>query len=313
MHSGSIGDEPFFTATRFTLGAHAVNGFFAVSGFLVTMSFMQRGARDYALARALRIYPGLVAAVLAVAAAGIALTTFDARAYVASPRLWSFIWTSLTSFKSVNALPGVFEKNALVFPMGIIWTLKYEALCYLGVLLLGISGLLRQRALVLALLAAVFLALARQGITGQEPDTNTSTILRLVLLFASGALMYLWRERTPVSLALAAALALAAFALQWSAFYRPMLFAAEAYACMALALHPALTGKIPPPSADLSYGTYLYGWPVQQALHALFPALGTGASLALAIAVTLCLAAASWFLVEKPALNLKRRLLRARP
>ena len=56
--TGHVADEPLATATGFTLGEHAVNGFFAISGFLVTMSFARRGWRDYAISRALRIVPG---------------------------------------------------------------------------------------------------------------------------------------------------------------------------------------------------------------------------------------------------------------
>ena len=62
--TGRVEDEPLHALTGFTLGEHAVNGFFAVSGFLVTMSFLRRGWRDYAVARALRIGPGLIAATL---------------------------------------------------------------------------------------------------------------------------------------------------------------------------------------------------------------------------------------------------------
>ncbi|MFX5730472.1 acyltransferase family protein, partial [Acinetobacter baumannii] len=64
--TGAAGDEPLARLTGYTLGEHAVNGFFAVSGFLVTMSCDRRGIRDYALARTLRILPGLVAATLVV-------------------------------------------------------------------------------------------------------------------------------------------------------------------------------------------------------------------------------------------------------
>jgi peptidoglycan/LPS O-acetylase OafA/YrhL len=78
-----------------------------------------------------------------------------------------------------------------------------------------------------------------------------------------------------------------------------------------VALAPALTRRAVEPPADLSYGVYLYGWPVQQALHALFPALGAVALLWPSLLATLVVAMLSWFLVEKPALGLKRRLLRA--
>ncbi len=57
--SGALLDEPLAHLTGYTLGEHAVNGFFAVSGFLVAMSLMRRGPRDYVLARALRIAPGV--------------------------------------------------------------------------------------------------------------------------------------------------------------------------------------------------------------------------------------------------------------
>ena len=48
-----------------------MNGFFAVSGFLVTMSFDRRGWRDYVVARALRIVPALVAATLVTIGAAV--------------------------------------------------------------------------------------------------------------------------------------------------------------------------------------------------------------------------------------------------
>ncbi|MGL4242187.1 MAG: acyltransferase family protein, partial [Beijerinckiaceae bacterium] len=47
-HAASVGtgrhtDEPLYALTGYTLGEHGVNGFFAVSGFLVAMSWDRRG------------------------------------------------------------------------------------------------------------------------------------------------------------------------------------------------------------------------------------------------------------------------------
>src|SRR5690349_121180 len=79
---GRVEQEPWFRTTGFTLGEHAVNGFFAISGFLVTMSFVRRGWRDYVVARLLRIAPGLIAATLLVALVlGGLMTTLDRSAY----------------------------------------------------------------------------------------------------------------------------------------------------------------------------------------------------------------------------------------
>jgi peptidoglycan/LPS O-acetylase OafA/YrhL len=59
---------------------------------------------------------------------------------------------------------------------------------------------------------------------------------------------------------------------------------------------------------DLSYGVYLFAFPVQQTVvHFLWPRWGFAATLALAALVTAALAFASWHGVEKRALRLKPR------
>src|SRR5947208_1911783 len=83
--------------------AHAVNGVFAISGFLVTMSFERRGWRDYAVARCLRIAPALIVATLVTAfVIGAPLTRLPLAAYYADPALWRFVIATPTTFKSAT-------------------------------------------------------------------------------------------------------------------------------------------------------------------------------------------------------------------
>lgn len=307
---GLVEQEPWFQTTGFTLGEHAVNGFFAVSGFLVTMSFVRRGWRDYLLARLLRIAPGLIAATLVVALLlGAAMTSLDLASYFRDPRLWRFITATLTTFKSAAALPGVFAHNPLQFPMGTVWTLKYETLCYLGVLVAGLAGLLAKPRIMLAAGAALTLAVVLREVAAPHGAKGIETALRLPLIFFAGGLCYLYREKVPLSLPLLALALLALVPLSFTPLYKAALFLVTAWGILVLALAPPLTRRSIEPSADLSYGVYLYGWPVQQALHALFPSLGAAMLLWPSLALTLGVAALSWFLVEKPALGLKLRLL----
>lgn len=307
--SGNPLDEPLTRATGFSLGEHAVNGFFAVSGFLVTMSYDRRGWRDYVIARSLRILPGLVAAVLLVGLGlGAALTRLPLADYLASPELWRFMRGTLLSFKSNTSLPGLFEANPYRSPLGTVWTLKYETICYVGVLAAGLFGLLRRRWAVPALTLALALALA--GLEAARPDMpkGTETALRLPLIFAAGACLYLWRDRVRLGpwplLGLAAAIW-----LQGHPPGRTLLFLSESYAAIWLAFLPALSRPALDPPADLSYGVYLYGWPIQQSLHALFPSASALALLAPALLLALLVAALSWYGIEKPALRLKARAL----
>lgn len=308
--TGAVADEPLHRLTGYTLGEHAVNGFFAVSGFLVTMSYARRGPRDYLLARALRVAPGLVAATLLVALVlGGAMTTLPLAQYLASPGLWRFVTGTLTTFKSSAALPGVFDQNAFQFPMGTVWTLKYEVVCYAGVLLAGLLGLLRRQAVVLALVVALAVALTVLHGMRPEPPKGIETALRLPLIFAAGAGLYVWRKRVRLSIGFLALASIVAAASLATPAYAPALFLAEAYAVVWLALAPSLSRPELDWKTDLSYGTYLYGWPVQQALHAAYPGLSPLALLGLSIALTLAIAALSWFAVERPALRLKARAL----
>jgi peptidoglycan/LPS O-acetylase OafA/YrhL len=308
--TGAVDDEPLYRLTGFTLGEHAVNGFFAVSGFLVTMSYDRRGARDFILARALRIAPGLIAATLVVALLlGGAMTRLPLAEYLASPGLWRFVTGTLTTFKSSAALPGVFEQNPFRFPMGTVWTLKYEVFCYAGVLLAGFLGLLRRRGLVLAVVVALAAALALLHALRPEPPKGLETALRLPLIFAAGAALYVWRDRVRLSAGWLALACVTTAALGPAPGYPPVLFLTEAYGAIWLALAPGLARPALDLEADFSYGTYLYGWPVQQALHAAFPAASAIALLGPSLALTLGVAALSWFGVERPALRLKARAL----
>jgi peptidoglycan/LPS O-acetylase OafA/YrhL len=311
--TGFVEGEPLVASTGFTLGEHAVNGFFAISGFLVTMSFAQRGARDYVVARGLRIAPGLIAATLACALLlGSLLTRLPLGAYLSDAGTWRFVSATLTTLKSNGTLPGVFEANPFKFPMGTVWTLKYEVLCYIGVLALGLAGALGKRWFGLVLVVALALGIAGLDFARADAPKGMQTALRLPFIFAAGGALYVWRERIRLSPAIAIALVVAAALGHGTALFKALMFAAEAYGVIVLALAPALSLSRLEPQADLSYGTYLYGWPVQQALHALAPAIGPLALLAPSVALTLGVAALSWFMVEKPALALKARILAGR-
>jgi peptidoglycan/LPS O-acetylase OafA/YrhL len=135
----------------------------------------------------------------------------------------------------------------------------------------------------------------------------------VVYYFLFGVLFFHWRDRIPASPWLFAASAVASYVL--------LMFDSMVYlAPLPVAYMTLYVGLIPMPksrllsSGDYSYGIYLYGFPITQSLIALRPQWFTGgtaqyaALLCAAIVLTTLFAAASWHLVEKRALALKKRL-----
>jgi peptidoglycan/LPS O-acetylase OafA/YrhL len=174
-------------------------------------------------------------------------------------------------------------------------------------LLLGISGLLQRRAATLMLVAGLFTGLVLVDALTPHASERLHTTLRLALAFSIGGTLYLWRDRARISTVAVAALALATALLHASPFYKALLFATESYGVLWLALMPGLSHPVLALRHDFSFGTYLYGWPVQQGLVQLIPAAGALWLVAPSLAITLGLAALSWFWVERPALSLKVR------
>ena len=156
--------------------------------------------------------------------------------------LWRFIVATLTTFKSNIALPGVFQDNPFQFPMGTVWTLKYEVLCYVGVLVVGLVGLLRSRLAAIVLVAGLargtrwcsisFYPAASKGI---------ETSIRLPLIFAVGGALYVWRDKVRISGLVVLALLAATWLSTGTFLFKTLLFAGTAYGMLWLALSPALT------------------------------------------------------------------------
>jgi peptidoglycan/LPS O-acetylase OafA/YrhL len=279
------------------------------------MSWERRGgALPFAMARILRVYPGLIAATLATAILlGGAMTTTALSAYLTSGATWKMIWQTITVFKSASVLPGVFEGNPLRWPISTVWTLRYELMCYGALLAYGVLGGFRRPWIMLAGAALAALALVLLGLRGEIPK-GPETSLRLPLIFACGSLAWLYRDRIPLNLGIVAAFifALPLAALAFPPLYKPLLFVGSAYLFLFVAMAPGLSHPRFEPPGDISYGVYLYGWPIQQTLQALFPAQSGWAMLPVALLLTCLAATASWLLVEKPALRLKTRFMPAR-
>lgn len=304
------------------LGGWAVAGFFVLSGFLITRSRFRTGAGDYLLHRVARIYPAFLVCLIvtAVIFAPIAsviehgtLAGYLSTQVTPFQYIWGNLGLNVSSYSIGTTLDSVPYPHAW---NGSIWTLYYEFLCYLLVWVLGAWSIFR-RSLVPASLAFVLSVVVWMNISIADRiglDASFQLLFKLMPFFLGGAVAYLVIERFGINLWIAiVAMVIAAASIVFiphggGQISSPFLAYGLLY----------LSTVIPQPrwiaKNDISYGFYIYAWPVQQ-LTALAGGLRWGmlAYLIITIAGTIVLAAASWYLIERPSMRRVRGRHRIRP
>lgn len=317
FHGGTRSADPLLAWTGHTLGEHAVQVFFFLSGILIAQSFdKSRSLLQFAAARALRILPALIVVVLLTAfVLGPLLTPLTLGAYLTDGRLPAYVLKTIGLVTGAAPLPGLFEALPLAGRVNMsLWTLKYEVICYLGVALLGLAGLFRVRwrvpAILLLALAVATVFIGPPKV--QETQTFLETTRYFALYFFMGTLAYLVRRWLAIKPLLLLPLALLFAAAIGTRFHELAGALLIGYGTVVLASRS--WGFLTPFARehDWSYGVYIYAAPVQQALLQLAPAIDPMPLACFALAIVLPFAAASWALVEKPAIGL-RRLFTVRP
>lgn len=285
----------------------AVNGFFVLSGFLIAHSAEHRSLAYYAASRILRLYPAMIA--LLACGTGLALFYHAVTPGApAEPGSWVFPLKALAFMDASGTFPGLFAANAPRTEFALpLWTLRYEALAYLGLPLLCLFGALSRPRIVWGLWAGAALAAALAGLWDGAPGIVVQGT-RLAAAFLLGSAIYAGRDRLRAGpLSLIAALA-AAFLLYWTPA-----FEAGANLVLAWVLFAVAFARIPGLGAicrtpDWSYGVYIWHWPVFQIIEMLHPAATTTTMLTIGLPISWLFAAVSWSFVERPSLAAKGAL-----
>lgn len=293
-----------------------VDGFFVISGFLITSSWVRNPRlREYVVARVLRIFPGLwvCLAVVAfvIAPIGVAIQGGSAVRLLLSPAPITYLLNNAVLNVYHAGIDGT-PKN-VPFPGvwdGVLWTLIFEFFCYIAVAVAGVAGLVNRRWPAPILFTLFLVAAVLVSYPVNTVPTLIQMVTRFALVFAAGAVLHEFRDVIPARWSL---VALSAVIVLVTGLLVPnyRILAALPLAYAVVVSGALLHNKRLRLRTDLSYGVYIYAWPMQQLL--VISGLGFLPPLAFAVVAaiaTLPLAALSWFLVEKRALSLKSRFKR---
>lgn len=313
---GKGNTEPLvlFSGAQIWFGHLALYIFFIISGFLVTQSFERsNNVGVFAWARALRILPAFLASLLfATFIVGPLTTTLPLSAYLSDPLTYDYL-KSFFMLKIRWGLPGVFE--ALPFKgvaNGALWTIPQEVSCYALVAFLGCFQLLKRRNSVL-ILAGIFFYLRIFGPQipyvkeGRFLDNELRVFIDLAAFYLIGMLFYLYRERIFLIRSLAMFSLVGLFISLLFGGFREVFALCGSYLIFYFAYHPNIKFWNFAKFGDFSYGIYVYAFPVQQlvAWH-YHGTISPWKNFVYSFGITLILSIASWHLIEKPALSLKR-------
>lgn len=298
--------EPFWQGE--SIGGWAVSGFFIISGYLITASRMRTHLTEYLVHRIARIFPAFIMSLVVVVVIFAPLGYYHANGTLSGylttgntplNHVYSSMFLQMGDYSVAGTPTGVPYPGAW---NGSLWSLYYEFLCYLAIAFLALLPVVKRSPWPIAVAFVLsVVAQAKVGAVSNLFGGNVDAVLMCKLLpyFLGGSLVYMLRERIPLRAVVGIASAAVALGLimmwpQWGGQ------AASPFLAVALLW---LATVIPSPKVlathDISYGVYIYTFPIQQ----LLAVYGVHESFVLYMVLTAVIvvipATASWLLLER--------------
>jgi peptidoglycan/LPS O-acetylase OafA/YrhL len=312
------GVEPLWVMSheQISLGSFAVNCFFAISGFLIYASWLKsENVGSFIRKRVFRIYPAFIVVCILCAFVFAPIGTIDWykpygywELYFASFNFEEFFYNTIF-LQEVN-VPWTLKHLPIANAInGSLWTIKYEFFCYLLVAMFGLMKVYRYKWSVLILFVVSFSVYAWQYYMKADiynwqklpylgyPDA----LPRFFSFFFAGAAIYEYKEFIPrkrwIAIVSLAIVVLGTFVFKHVVFTHPVFVT---YLLFYFAFARSVQFHSFASKTDVSYGIYLYAWPVQQLLLLFFENVMNEMILFLcALPISYFLAYWSWHLIEK--------------
>ncbi|MDQ6903452.1 MAG: acyltransferase [Bacteroidota bacterium] len=313
--TGHALNEPLHQLTQghFYFSSLGLYIFFFTSGYLVTRSAATtKSPIFYLQKRALRIYPALlIVVIISVFIAGPFLSSYHVSKYFSATETWKYLWTA-SGLKIRFSLPGVFEdpRFAMKGFNGSLWSIKLELEMYALLFLLMISGVMKSKKILIIIFVTLIIAFIFLNDLGQYsilmPDHKN---LLLAVTFLFGGIMqtnFISKKISVYLLTVSGLLLLAKITgiIKVDIMLDEVIF--FSLATYFIAFSNWFTIKI---KNDISYGVYIYTFPLQQFFFQLFAfSQSPLVNFLLSLCCSGLLAFLSWIYIEKPALKFKSKL-----
>ncbi|WP_373331012.1 acyltransferase family protein [Salmonirosea aquatica] len=298
--------------------------FFVISGFLISQSISRSpSALNFLWKRAVRIFPGLfVAALVTVFVLGAMVTSLPLGEYFTLSETYRYLLVTKLYPPYPDTLPGVFNTSENHTVNGSLWTLAYEFTCYFALLAVNLLFPAKFRkqiiltCFIVTWLSYPFWVEPLSGSSFQIPlfHLRLFNLVDFGMYFVAGCVAFHYRQYI---------LYKGYLALSFFSFWIGTYLLAESspsipLSCVVWARYLAIPYLVLYLSfirghlngfgrfGDLSYGLYIYAFPIQRIVVSVLGATAPiGPIILLSFLCVLPFAWLSWNFVEKPCLRLK--------
>jgi len=289
----------------------AVNGFFVLSGLLIAKSLHLRAdIRSYFMSRFLRIYPALIAVMIAFVF--IFAPVFGAGqgfAGIFNPESWAYAGRVLVLGDPQHATGAIFPDGRSPEFNSPLWTIRFEMLAYISAAVAFMLGAVKSLKRTLTLFLIVQLAYLGLPflVDVQSIRPGIMPMLRLASAFLMGMTLWHWPAARRPAWWIVAGLVLAFILFGGTIMGELIANLALAGVMLRLGL-PKKSFRPVVKMPDYSYGIYIWHFPVLQVLLFAMPALTPWQLTLISFPLYMAAAMLSWHWIEKPALGLKKKI-----
>lgn len=289
-----------------------VKGFFIISGYLIFQSLDRSNSIfDYFWKRLLRLFPALL--IILLLTVFLAPFVYETNTpFLQNKSMWTYIPNNLSLYRTQYIIQGIFERNPYKSDInGSLWTIPYEFTMYILLSFLIVFRKNKRVANTVLIISFMLLLIGNifffEQLGKYRFILSGSHLLDLGVFFLAGAVLSAINiEKIKYKKQLLAFSLILLIASIYIDYLNYIKFIALPVSIILFGLKPIpficdIGNKI----GDLSYGIYIYGFPVQQTLMYYFK-LNYLELMFFSLIISSLFAYFSWHYIEKRALKLKQ-------